>query len=207
MQSNFRLVTPTETTELQKVGRKTDADYGRADHKYLSPSQVDDLIKATSTKRDALMISLAYHHVLRVSELIALEWSAIDLKGGTISIRRSKGGVDGAQHLERDDRGKLARLKAEGLDPRFVFVSRRHGLYQPMSRDAFAKILSTAGARAGLDRRLCHPHALRHAAGHALANSGRVNAYQLQAVLGHRDGRSTAKYVQGVAGLIKGLWD
>ena len=76
-----------------------------------------------------------------------------------------------------------------------------------MSRDAFAKMLATAGAHAGLDRRLCHPHALRHAAGHALANSGRVNAYQLQAVLGHKDGRSTAKYVQGVAGLIKGLWD
>ena len=207
MHTNLRLVTDAPATEMQKVGRKTDADYGRADHKYLSPSQVDDLIKATSSKRDALMISLAYHHGLRVSELIALEWSAIDLKGGTISIRRSKGGVDGAQHLARHDRQQLARLKAEELDDRFVFVSKRHGLHQPMSRDAFAKALTIAGARAGLDRRLCHPHALRHAAGHALANSGRVNAYQLQAVLGHKDGRSTAKYVQGVAGLIKGLWD
>jgi type 1 fimbriae regulatory protein FimB len=207
MQPNLRLVDPDEATEMQKVGRLTDADYGRADHKYLSPSQVDELIKATTNKRDALMISLAYHHGLRVSELIALEWSAIDLKGGTISIRRSKGGVDGAQHLARQDRQQLARLRAEGLDDRFVFVSKRHGLHQPMSRDAFAKLLATAGERAGLDRRLCHPHALRHAAGHALANSGRVNACQLQAVLGHKDGRSTAKYVQGVVGLIKGLWD
>jgi integrase len=58
-----------------------------------------------------------------------------------------------------------------------------------------------------LDRALCHPHALRHAAGHALANSGRVNAYQLQAIMGHKDARSTHIYVQGVAGLIDGLWD
>jgi site-specific recombinase XerD len=62
-------------------------------------------------------------------------------------------------------------------------------------------------ASAGIDRRLCHPHALRHAAGHAPANGGKVNAYQLQAVMGHKDARSTAIYVQGVAGMIKGLWD
>ena len=43
--------------------------------------------------------------------------------------------------------------------------------------------------------------------GHVLANSGRVNAYQLQAVLGHKDARSTQVYVQGIAGNIKGLWD
>jgi integrase len=164
------------------------------------------LIKASS-KRDGLMISLAYHHGLRVSELIGLEWSAIDLKGGTIAIKRSKGGVGGLQHLERHDRQALARLKAENQDPRFVFVSKRHGIHQPLSRDAFAKLLATAGERAGIDRRLCHPHALRHAAGHALANSGRVNAFQLQAVLGHKDARSTQVYVQGVEGLIKGLWD
>jgi integrase len=206
MRRNLRLVTDPPATEMQKVGRKTDADYGRDAHKYLTPSQVEALIKAAS-KRDGLMISLAYHHGLRVSELIKLEWSAIDLKGGTIKIRRAKGGIGGQQHLARADRAALARLKAEKLDNRFVFVSKRHDLYQPLSRDAFAKLLATAGERAGLDRRLCHPHALRHAAGHALANSGKVNAFQLQAVLGHKDARSTQVYVQGVEGLIKGLWD
>jgi integrase len=183
MPANLRLLTDPPATEVQKVGRKTDAEYGREDHKYLSPSQVDALIKVSS-KRDGLMIS--YHHGLRVSELVGLEWAAIDLKGGTIAIKRSKGGASGTQHLARRDRQQLARLKAEGLDDQFVFVSKRHGVYQPLSRDAFAKTLATAGERAGLDRRLCHPHALRHAAGHALANSGRVNAYQLQAVLGTR---------------------
>lgn len=206
MQMNLRLVTDHLATEMQKVGRKTDADYGRDQHKYLTPSQVDMLIKA-SNERDGLMISLAYHHGLRVSELINLTWGAIDIKAGTIVIRRSKGGIGGAQHLERRDRQALSKLRAAKLDDRFVFVSKRHGIYSPLSRDAFAKLLATAGERAGIDRRLCHPHALRHAAGHALANSGRVNAFQLQAVLGHKDARSTQVYVQGVEGLIKGLWD
>jgi type 1 fimbriae regulatory protein FimB/type 1 fimbriae regulatory protein FimE len=206
MRKNLRLVKPAIGAEMQKVGRKTDAAYGRDEQKYLTPSQVEALIQA-SGKRDALMISLAYHHALRVSELIGLEWPAIDLKAGTITISRVKGGIGGQQQLARRDRQALARLRGEKLDGRYVFVSKRHGIYQPLSRDAFAKILATAGQRAGIDRRLCHPHALRHAAGHVLANSGKVNAYQLQAVMGHRDARSTQIYVQGVAGNIKGLWD
>jgi hypothetical protein len=47
----------------------------------------------------------------------------------------------------------------------------------------------------------------RQPSGHALANSGRVNKYQLQSIMRHRDQPSTRVYVQGVAGLIKGLWD
>jgi hypothetical protein len=43
--------------------------------------------------------------------------------------------------------------------------------------------------------------------GNALANGGKVNAYQLQAVKGYKDARSTAIHVQGVAGMIKGFWD
>lgn len=206
MRTNLRLVTDATAAEMQKVGRKTDSEYGRDAHKYLTPAQVEALIKA-STKRDALMISLAWHHALRVSELIGLTWDAIDLKAGTVVIRRSKGGISGAQHLARQDRQRLAALRAEKLDDRFVFVSKRHGIYQPLSRDAFAKLLATAGDRAGIDRRLCHPHALRHASGHFLANSGKVNAFQLQAILGHKDARSTQVYVQGVEGLIRGLWD
>jgi integrase len=162
--------------------------------------------------RDALMISLAYHHGLRVSELVGpkgLRWDDIDLKAGTIAIRRRKGGVDGTQHLAPADARALRALRSKAAGGPFVFVSERfRDLGEShLTRDAFAKVMAAAGARAGLDRRLCHPHALRHAAGHALANSGRVNEYQLQAVMGHKDARSTAIYVQGVAGLIKGLWD
>jgi integrase len=116
-----------------------------------------------------------------------------------------EGGNDGVQHLSQADARALRALKFKADGSPFVFVSERGGLQ--LTRDAFARMLVAAGARAGIDRRLCHPHSLRHGAGHALANSGRVNEYQLQAVMGHRDSRSTRIYVQGVAGLIKGLWD
>jgi type 1 fimbriae regulatory protein FimB/type 1 fimbriae regulatory protein FimE len=198
---------------LQKVAsnrrRKTDAEYGRDERKYLRPTEVEALIRAAKDgrhgARDALVISLAYHHGLRVTELIELKWDAIDLKAGTIKVSRKKGGIGGVQHLTPADARALRALRYKRDGSPIVFVTERDGMQ--MTRDAFAKQLAAAGARAGLDRRLCHPHALRHAAGHALANSGRVNEYQLQAVMGHRDPRSTRIYVQGVAGLIRGLWD
>jgi type 1 fimbriae regulatory protein FimB len=220
MKANLKRVEPQVQTVLQRVGRnprrKTDADYGRADRKYLRPAEVEALIRAAKDgrygARDALMISLAYHHGLRVSELVGphgLRWGDLDLKAGTITVRRRKGGVGGVQHLTPADARALRALRSKADGSSNVFVSERyreHGGSQ-MTRDAFAKLLAAAGARARLDRRLCHPHALRHAAGHALANSGRVSEYQLQAVMGHKDPRSTSIYVQGVAGLIKGLWD
>jgi type 1 fimbriae regulatory protein FimB len=216
MQGKSNIVAMPSRRVMQKVsrsrnpaGRKKDDSYGRKESKYLSPSQVEALIKAAKAgrhgKRDALMISMAYHHALRVSELIHLEWAAIDLKAGKIRIARKKNGVGGEQHLAPDDWKVLRQLRKEaGDNNRYVFLSERG---DPLTRDAFAKQLAAIGKRAGIDRRLAHPHALRHATGHHLANSGKVNEYQLQSVMGHRDPRSTQEYVQGVAGLIKGLWD
>jgi integrase len=215
MRANLKLVEPPNLRVMQKVrsrsrnpgGRKTDEAYGREDRKFLRPAEVEALIKEAKRgrhgQRDALMIALAYHHALRVTELIELEWDQVDLVAGTIDIKRQKNGVDGKQHLDRADARSLRALKAKANGSCFVFQSERGG---QLSRDAFAKQLAAIGERAGIDRRLCHPHALRHAAGHALANSGKVNEYQLKAVMGHRDARSTIIYVQGVAGMIKGLW-
>jgi hypothetical protein len=133
-----------------------------------------------------------------------LSVAELNLEVGVITVAHLKNGVGGPLHLTFEDKRALRRLKAETSSGRYVFLSERG---DPLTRDAFAKRLAAIGRRAGLDRRLCHPHALGHAAGHASANGGRVNEYQLQAVMGHRDARSTRIYAQGVAGLIKRLWD
>ena len=64
-----------------RVGRRTDAEYGR-ERKYLTPAEVELLI-ATAKKRgrygqrDALAILMCYRHGLRVSELVVLRWAQI----------------------------------------------------------------------------------------------------------------------------------
>jgi integrase len=91
MLAKLKLVKSAPTVEKQRVGgRKSDADYGRDGQKYLTPDQVAALIKTarqnTYGLRDALMISLTYHHALRVSELIGMRWNAIDWKRADIAV-------------------------------------------------------------------------------------------------------------------------
>jgi hypothetical protein len=76
------------------------------------------------------------------------------------------------------------------------FVSERG----PFTRDGFAKLLKAAADRAGIEN--VHPHALRHACGHALAMKGR-DAKLIQDYLGHRNIQHTSLYTDGVSTKFK----
>lgn len=174
MAAKLKLVHEAPTTKKQRVkrsGRKSDATYGRDGHKYLTPDQVQALIKAARSgrhgDRDALMISLAWHHGLRVSELIALRWSDIDWKRADTAVTRLKNGKSTRQPLDGNDLRGLRALHRERSSDEWVFMSERG----PFTRDGFRKLLKTAADRAGIAN--VHPHALRHACGHALAMKGR----------------------------------
>jgi integrase len=187
-------------------GRRSDKAYGRDNHKHLTADQVAALIKAAKANRngmrDALMIALAYRHALRASELVSLRRTDIGLKAGTINIRRSKDGLGGNQPLAPEDRRALKAYLATHSDE-YVFVGERGGA---MSTGAFAAQLKAAAKRAGIDVHVAHPHALRHAAGYALA-SANVPAYKLQSYLGHAKAENTRIYIEGAAKQFEGLVD
>src|SRR5580693_8639790 len=66
--------------------------------KHLVPSEVAALLKAARKSgryrlRDEIAVLMAYRHGLRASELVNLQWSQIDLRGATVTIRRAKGGM------------------------------------------------------------------------------------------------------------------
>jgi integrase len=76
----------------------------RRSREYLTPDEVDKLITAARKigrhrHRDSTMILVAYRHALRVSELIALRWSQIDLDTGLIQVNRLKNGISCAHPL------------------------------------------------------------------------------------------------------------
>jgi type 1 fimbriae regulatory protein FimB/type 1 fimbriae regulatory protein FimE len=126
---------------------------------------------------------------MRVSELTSLEWNALDLTTGTISLHRMKNGIPSTHPLTGTELRALRRLKREHPNGRHVFLSSRR---TPMTRQNVNAFLSDLGKKAGFDFPVT-PHMLRHACGYKLANDGR-DTRSIQHYLGHRNIQSTVIY-------------
>ena len=166
----------------------------------LSETQVDELLAAPDVSsalglRDRAMLELLYASGLRVSELVGLTLSRVNLTQSTVRVS-GKGakerlvpfGEEAADWLER----YLARGRGEILAGRVseaLFPSRRA---KAMSRQAFWQAIKRYALRAGIDREIS-PHTLRHAFATHLLNHG-ADLRVLQMLLGHSDLSTTQIY-------------
>lgn len=174
---------------------------------YLTAAELDLLLKAAKktrwASRDWLAICMAYRHGLRASELTAIEWSQIDLKGGRILVKRRKAGRDTTHDLDGDVMRALRRLKAaQPTGTRFVFTSERGG---PWASVSFSRMVERLGKKV-LPYRGIHAHMLRHSCGHHLAAKG-IDTRRIQDYLGHSSIQSTQIYTQLQGIHLKGIWD
>ena len=116
--------------------------------------------------------------------------SQVDFNGAVLHVRRVKNGTPSTDPLLGDELRALRRLRRESPSSPFVFVSERG---TPFTTAGFARMIERA-SRKGLGLELkAHPHMLRHACGHALANKGH-DTRAIQGWLGHRSITSTAVY-------------
>ena len=182
----------------QAIPRKTN----RSTVTYLTPEEILAVLKTARKRsvRDWAMILLAYRHGLRASEVCGLKIADIDLKAGSISIRRLKGSLSQVQPLYQH-RGQplldeMAALRAwlktrpaDGSD--FLFTSQKGGR---LDRTQFFRIFRAFAETAGLPPEKRHPHVLKHSlASHLVA--GNVNLALIRQALGHRSITSTMQYV------------
>jgi integrase len=120
--------------------------------------------------RDSTMILLAYRHGLRVSELVTLEWSQLDMKAGHVLVIRRKGSDDSIQPLTGSELRALRPLQREAEGCRYVFTTER-GSGVPMTTNGFGKMLRHAAESIGMVD--VHPHLLRHGCGFKLVQRRR----------------------------------
>ncbi len=196
----LRLVTPETPASENGTNRKSmpnrkanDQLRGRS---HLTEAEVTRL-KAMAIKvnhygfRDALMVSSAFRHGLRVRELVDLTWSQIDFAAGKLHVNRVKGSAPSTHMLQGDELRSFRRLKREQQPPSpFVFTSERGGA--PFTTAGFRKMLARLGVAAGLGFPVC-PHQLRHGTGFQLANNG-VDTRAIQDYLGHKSIANTVRY-------------
>jgi integrase/recombinase XerD len=174
---------------------------GRSLPKALSESEVEALLGAPEVDapaglRDRAMVELMYAAGLRVSELVALPASAVNLRQGVLRVR-GKGNKERlvpmgeeAQHwLEKylaDSRPVLAGKRQ--LEPLFLG---RAG--DPLSRQQFWALVKKLALVAGIDPARVSPHGLRHSFATHLLNHG-ADLRALQMLLGHSSLSTTQIY-------------
>src|SRR6266853_5902715 len=183
---------------VQAITRNT----RRSTMTFLSPEEVLAVLKAARehATRDWAMVLLAYRHGLRASEVCGLKLADVDLKAGSISIRRLKGSLQTVQPLY-PHRGQplLDEVNAlrswlrerESDGSHYLFTSQKGG---KLDRTQFFRIFKTIAETAELPFEKRHPHVLKHSlASHLVA--GNVNLALIRQALGHRSIRSTIQYV------------
>lgn len=178
----------------------------RRSREHLSPKEMDRLINAARQVgrhgyRDATMILMAYRHGLRISELISLRWTQVDLKEGQLHVNRKKNGISSVHPLYGPEIRALRKLKTEYPETQYVFTSERRG---PMIDSTFRKMIARAGDKAKLGLPI-HPHMLRHSTGFKLANEGR-DTRGIQHYLGHKNIQHTVRYTEIAAERFKDFW-
>ncbi|HKQ59185.1 MAG TPA: tyrosine-type recombinase/integrase, partial [Candidatus Eisenbacteria bacterium] len=154
--------------------------------------------------RDRAMLELAYASGLRVSELLAVETTQLDLAGRSVTVtgkRDKQRTVPFGRAAEKAledwlDRGR-AQVVRDGRS-RLVFVNARGGA---LSRMGFWKILRGHARAAGLATRV-HPHALRHSFATHLLEGG-ADLRVVQELLGHASVATTAIYTHLDRGYLR----
>ena len=176
--------------------------------KALAESQIDALLGAPEVDsalglRDRAMLELMYAAGLRVSELVGLPATAVNLRQGVLRVT-GKGskerlvplGEESQLWLERylqQARPQLAGGRAVPADghgqvPLFLEPSLR-----PLSRQAFWHLVKRYAAIAGIDPARISPHGLRHSFATHLLNRG-ADLRALQMLLGHSSLSTTQIY-------------
>ncbi|MEJ2760434.1 MAG: tyrosine recombinase XerC [Gammaproteobacteria bacterium] len=143
--------------------------------------------------RDRAVLELAYSSGLRLSELVGLDLSSLDLKDAMVTVL-GKGSktrhVPVGSHAREALRDWLkVRGEMAGPEETALFVSRRGRRISPRT---VQQRLQLWARRQGLSTRV-HPHVLRHSfATHILESSSDLRA--VQELLGHADISTTQVY-------------
>jgi integrase/recombinase XerD len=174
---------------------------GRSLPKALAESEVDALLQAPDVEvpqglRDRAMLELMYASGLRVSELVGLPGTAVNLRQGVLRVL-GKGGKERlvpigeeAQHWLERYLAQARPVLAGGRAASPLFLTRGG---EALSRQQFWSLVKTLAVRAGIDAKRVTPHGLRHSFATHLLNRG-ADLRALQMLLGHASLSTTQIY-------------
>jgi integrase/recombinase XerD len=194
---------PTAQIAMPKIGRSLP--------KSLTEAEVESLLGAPAVAdplghRDRTMLEVLYATGLRVSELVSLRHSQVNLNQGVLRIvgkgnreRLIPLGEEAVRWLSEFLAGPRGEILLDRQTD-YLFPTRRG---DRMTRQAFWHIIKRYAARAGVEKELS-PHTLRHAFATHLLNHG-ADLRVVQMLLGHSDLSTTQIYTHVARERMKDL--
>ena len=172
----------------------------------LAAPESDDPLGCPTEFRDRAMLELLYATGLRVSELVGLDVSSLNMRQGVVRVV-GKGGRERLTPVGEVALHWLTRYLAEarpgllrGKPSDAMFPSRRGNA---MTRQTFWHAIKRYALRAGIVRDIS-PHTLRHAFATHLINHG-ADLRSVQMMLGHSDLSTTQIYTHVARDRLKRL--
>jgi integrase len=213
--ANVRVTRPATAAELEQL-QADDAARGplgqRPGHaapnagktyaaEVLTPAEVDAVIGQCSRRaptgiRNRALVMLLYRSGLRVSEILAIRPSDVDMAEHSIRLQDTKSGKPQTRgyHPSADD--ALSRW----LDTRKALGVGNHGrrLFctlkgEPLSEDYLRGMVRRLAEKAGVDKRV-HPHGFRHTYAVELLRAG-LDVVTISKLLGHSGVAVTVRYL------------
>jgi integrase/recombinase XerD len=178
--------------------------------RFLTEEEMERLLAAPDTSspeglRDRAMLELMYATGMRISEVISLKLSDMDLDAGLMTChgkgskeRRVPLGKSATRWLEEYKRAR-ARTGKAGKPHLFL-----NGHGQPLTRQVAWAIVKRYAAAAGL--RDISPHTLRHSFATHLIQRG-ADSRSVQALLGHSDISTTQIYTHMTDRHLRSAYD
>ena len=158
----------------------------------LSPEEIERLLQATPNLKHRVMLSTMYSAGLRVSETTHLHYEDISRKNMQIHVRQSKSRSDRYTLLSKRNLELLTEYWFTcGRPMGILFPSQRNGGY--ISTGTVEQFMRKSVKAAGIEK-AASPHSLRHSFACHLLEAG-VDVRFIQALLGHRDPKSTEVYL------------
>jgi integrase/recombinase XerD len=166
----------------------------------LSPEEVGRLFEAIHHRRYQAIAMVIYGTGVRLDEALWLQVEDIDGLRGVIRVRHGKGDKPRDVKLTPTLLGWLRTYWGREQPPKpYLFSSRTTG--KPPTQDTVRAALARAGEQAGISKPV-RPHVLRHCYATHLHEQG-VELCVLQALMGHANVQTTARYVRASTKLIE----
>ena len=182
--------------------------------RFLSIEEVDGLLAQPDVGtpaglRNRALLELLYATGMRVTELVTLKTSDVNLDGGFLTCL-GKGAKERVVPIGRVAQDWVDRYLVsarptllKGRESAFLFVNARGG--RTLSRVGFWKIIKKYGHQAGLTQELS-PHVVRHSFATHLLERG-ADLRMIQTLLGHADLSTTQIYTHILESRLRAVYD